>query len=998
MNEWAARFLSVFPERNKADLDEFIQQVNNDQAEHMYFNKEFDAEVECRPTFEQLSHERIINEANKNINVLKALENVLTDRMAGYNTLHTTLTKAGSSHSLLENVDGTLKVALDSLFVFTEQETLQCKQHTYLSDLRKSLAEMRLDAQKRITDYQKEINAAEKEVTAAEKRLAKTKEALERSMDYKSKMESFELDIVLNNSRPVLGFGGASSSARQDSFSSRNSKDSNSSHGGSFNAGNSAAEEAITKVERELKEDIRFLLKAINHRDNVLSASRRAYQKLHRECKKAAQLTLLRIADKEQEQADQRAAVLAKLQQSVRAVDIEADENEFIESYSGREGALVLSAQALSLLGDLVQPPVPDTPLDSASHGAIKPGMYTYADMGAIDARSDGVRSESPLVRRTSSTDSAGNPQVRSPPHSPNVNKHGRQASSSSTAANNSTPGNKGSATASTPQTARFSFRRTLGLRTDSPPPPISTPVAPLPAPPSQHMVLPELPHYPHPPMSGGQHTNHHMPSYAVVAGGKVGGDSNAASAAALQADFTQFLTQIFYPPGASAEDRNSTTITKSALVKDLTVQTALTASEDSCGGESGGGESPRTPKVLIDDNYFRHPATPSDDTELESGRRTEKLPFAKSPPCAEESIAHKDLVDSPDTLLRKGQNRHVKVRKQDLHCGALEWLKSNPESYLIDAVEGISRAIKTQAGRDAFTSELNQFRSKKVEVGEGFCALGAVLWTTLSHCQAENDIHTASVIMMLSQTFYKKIVRESTKHAKKESNHSHNDQQSQSKNNDKEEEEEEESDRGVENRMYIKELLITHPIWKDGNYWEQTLWQCAIEQLQAIPYDRAWHDMNKEERKQAVRRVHEVIFSQVMAITHSMLELGCSARQSREFLYRMCVIHQLSEGMRQSLLKHVNAAASTSTRRPSRVALDMRGNALHDDHTHDTDSPFSAVESDTDASTAVSPTSHSSTPSVPVPSAKSEVEKSAQENTAQRRAEKYDSEDVVSV
>ena len=27
MNEWAARFLSVFPERNKADLDEFIQQV-----------------------------------------------------------------------------------------------------------------------------------------------------------------------------------------------------------------------------------------------------------------------------------------------------------------------------------------------------------------------------------------------------------------------------------------------------------------------------------------------------------------------------------------------------------------------------------------------------------------------------------------------------------------------------------------------------------------------------------------------------------------------------------------------------------------------------------------------------------------------------------------------------------------------------------------------------------------------------------------------------------
>ena len=29
MNEWAARIMSVFPERNKADLDDFVQQVTN---------------------------------------------------------------------------------------------------------------------------------------------------------------------------------------------------------------------------------------------------------------------------------------------------------------------------------------------------------------------------------------------------------------------------------------------------------------------------------------------------------------------------------------------------------------------------------------------------------------------------------------------------------------------------------------------------------------------------------------------------------------------------------------------------------------------------------------------------------------------------------------------------------------------------------------------------------------------------------------------------------
>jgi hypothetical protein len=63
-----------------------------------------------------------------------------------------------------------------------------------------------------------------------------------------------------------------------------------------------------------------------------------------------------------------------------------------------------------------------------------------------------------------------------------------------------------------------------------------------------------------------------------------------------------------------------------------------------------------------------------------------------------------------------------------------------------------------------------------------------------------------------------------------------------------------------------------------------------------------------------------QVIFSQVMAVTHSMMEMGCSAEQSREFLYRMCVIHQLSEAMRHSLLKHVTAAAETNNRRHSRT------------------------------------------------------------------------------
>lgn len=75
-------------------------------------------------------------------------------------------------------------------------------------------------------------------------------------------------------------------------------------------------------------------------------------------------------------------------------------------------------------------------------------------------------------------------------------------------------------------------------------------------------------------------------------------------------------------------------------------------------------------------------------------------------------------------------------------------------------------------------------------------------------------------------QTFYKRIVRDNpdttattaTKTAEATS--------------DADSSDDEGGERGAENRQYIKELLLSHPIWKDGNYWEQTLWQCAIEQV----------------------------------------------------------------------------------------------------------------------------------------------------------------------
>ena len=78
--------------------------------------------------------------------------------------------------------------------------------------------------------------------------------------------------------------------------------------------------------------------------------------------------------------------------------------------------------------------------------------------------------------------------------------------------------------------------------------------------------------------------------------------------------------------------------------------------------------------------------------------------------------------------------------------------------------------------------------------------------------------------------------------------------------------------------------------------------------QMERIPYEQPWYELSRDGRVNCVRRVHEVVFSQVMAITHSMMEFGCPVHDVREFLYRVCTVHQLGEAHRQQLWAHLKA------------------------------------------------------------------------------------------
>jgi hypothetical protein len=122
MSEWAARLLQVFPEQKaKADLDIFLEELSNENVEFMSNRTDFDCVKEVQPTYEQLSQERILDEANKNIQVLKSLEMLLQERTQSFNMFFAAQAKYRPAFEIFQYCSGTLRQALDALFVFLEQ-------------------------------------------------------------------------------------------------------------------------------------------------------------------------------------------------------------------------------------------------------------------------------------------------------------------------------------------------------------------------------------------------------------------------------------------------------------------------------------------------------------------------------------------------------------------------------------------------------------------------------------------------------------------------------------------------------------------------------------------------------------------------------------------------------------------------------------------------------------------------------------------------------------
>lgn len=236
------------------------------------------------------------------------------------------------------------------------------------------------------------------------------------------------------------------------------------------------------------------------------------------------------------------------------------------------------------------------------------------------------------------------------------------------------------------------------------------------------------------------------------------------------------------------------------------------------------------------------------------------------------------ELEDAVDILFKGGASDPEKKKK------------------FSESIELLSKAVgeksvRARGYRASTCYAMNNHRGKvtQLEDLDHFEGLCKVLKNLLDGCDRESaDVASAKMVMMLAQTFY--VMKEG------------------------------QSDDRTK-RIYPKDRLCSHRIWLDEDFWVQALFQCVTDSLSNSgvmvrvrvrkraankSHKMRWHDLRPNDRADAASQVHAVIFAQLGALAHSMVEFGCSVEKACHFVRRLSVRHQLPLTQRSMLLDHL--------------------------------------------------------------------------------------------
>jgi hypothetical protein len=215
---------------------------------------------------------------------------------------------------------------------------------------------------------------------------------------------------------------------------------------------------------------------------------------------------------------------------------------------------------------------------------------------------------------------------------------------------------------------------------------------------------------------------------------------------------------------------------------------------------------------------------------------------------------------------------------------------------------EEIIKLFKRKTAREVYIRELNRQRSSNKSMRrEGFKSLSHTMRGFLDACVTHSDVKAATMLMIMSQTFFKAQQHEETTIT--------------SKGSDEEKEEEEEDHK----KEFVQWTISNHPIWKDLLFWEEAFLHIVREEVEKnhTSFVSRGSDRRKS-KEEANYHYKQIVFGQLGSIAVNMISFGMSMNMTKAFILKMCVANGLSEEEMQALVFIASKQEAVRVRRQS--------------------------------------------------------------------------------
>eukprot|EP00939_MAST-03C_sp_MAST-3C-sp1_P001256 g1256.t1 len=237
---------------------------------------------------------------------------------------------------------------------------------------------------------------------------------------------------------------------------------------------------------------------------------------------------------------------------------------------------------------------------------------------------------------------------------------------------------------------------------------------------------------------------------------------------------------------------------------------------------------------------------------------------------------------------------------------------------------ENVSRVVdllfESKTNRDRYIRELNRQRSsnKSIGVGQKFEALTKTMRGFLDACVKHRDVGAATMLMIMSQTFFKTTT---TTKAPLDTTKSHT--------SDTGKVDAPRSDPPVpttHQKEFVERTISSHPLFKDILFWESAFLHIVSEEVERNHESFLTRSASsstgdkKAMLKTAEYHYKQIVFGQLGSISISMRSFGMSLGATKAFIQKMCVAHGLNDEEMESLVGITRA--QEVVRRHSSVGL----------------------------------------------------------------------------